>query len=100
MSTHFSVAPDGLEALTARMSGFAGFIRDVLDEFDRRVAAMPGEDWEGPAAQSYLDAHREWTEAASQFVDHVRRIESITRTAHTAYTSSADTNAAMLRAPS
>lgn len=97
MTLQFSVEPDDLEALTARISGLAGFIRDELDELDRRAASLTQAGWTGPGAFAYAEAHTQWTDAAIALVEHVTQIEMLTRTAHHHYTATANANARMLR---
>lgn len=97
MTMPFSVDQDDLEALTARMSGLAGFIREELDELDRRAASLTQTGWTGPGADAYTDAHAMWSIAATDLVKHVAQIEMLTRSAHHHYTITADTNVRMLR---
>ncbi|ORI21108.1 WXG100 family type VII secretion target [Rhodococcus sp. 1168] len=97
MSTPFRVELDDLDDLIARINGLAGFIRDELDELDRRAAALIGPGWEGPAAHAYADSHNQWSYAASAFVEHVHRMEALTRKAHDGYLSATDMNTHMLR---
>ncbi|WP_179276828.1 WXG100 family type VII secretion target [Rhodococcus sp. RS1C4] len=93
----FSVDPADLEALTARISGLAGFVRDELDELDRRAASLTQAGWTGPGADAYTDAHATWAAAATDLVAHVSQIEMLTRSAHHHYTVTADMNVRMLR---
>lgn len=97
MTMPFSVDPDDLEALTARISGLAGFVRDELDELDRRAASLTQAGWIGPGADAYTDAHSTWAAAATDLVAHVSQIEMLTRSAHHHYTVTADMNVRMLR---
>ncbi|MGA9869648.1 MAG: WXG100 family type VII secretion target [Rhodococcus sp. (in: high G+C Gram-positive bacteria)] len=97
MTMPFSVDPDDLEALTARISGLAGFVRDELYELDRRAASLTQGGWTGLGADAYTKAHATWANAAIDLVEHVTQIELLTRTAHHHYTATADANVRMLR---
>jgi WXG100 family type VII secretion target len=97
MSSEFSVDLDHLDHIVARLSGLAGFIADHLDEIDNKVATLQGSDWEGVAAQAYVDAHRQWVAGAREFTEGIRDMSDSARQAHERYTRAIELNRKMLR---
>ncbi|MFE9578568.1 WXG100 family type VII secretion target [Nocardia sp. NPDC006044] len=97
MTDEFHVDLDHLDQLVARLSGFAGFLRDHLTELDRKVAALHTENWDGVAAAAYVEAHRQWASGAQEFAEGVTAMSDAASRAHGHYTEAATLNLNLLR---
>ncbi|WP_225731090.1 MULTISPECIES: WXG100 family type VII secretion target [unclassified Nocardia] len=96
MSSEFSVDLDQLDQIVSRLNGLAGFLRDHLDELDRKVATLRRGSWESAAANAYSEAHTQWLTAAREFADGVAAMSAAAQQAHGRYTRAVDVNRRML----
>ncbi|WP_327147349.1 WXG100 family type VII secretion target [Nocardia sp. NBC_01329] len=84
-----------LEAAGDRLGNLIGFLEDCLDQIEKRVGVLR-QGWSGEAATAYDDAHADWLTGVQDMKDGLLRMQEAARTAHTNYTSAAQTNVAML----
>jgi WXG100 family type VII secretion target len=92
MSSEFSVNLDQLDQVVSRLNGLAGFLRDHLQELDRKVANLTNGSWESVAATAYADAHAQWAASAKEFADGVAAMSDTGRLAHNSYTAAISLN--------
>ena len=71
MSSEFTVDLDQLDRIVTQLSGLAGFLREHLDELDRKVETLAADSWESSAATAYSEAHARWLASAKEFTDGV-----------------------------
>ncbi|MFF0492771.1 WXG100 family type VII secretion target [Nocardia sp. NPDC004068] len=97
MNSEFTVNLEQLDRIVSRLSGLSGFVRDHLDELDRRVAALHSGSWESAAATAYAEAHREWVSAAGEFAEGVAAMSDVAARAHGRYSRAVEVNRRMLQ---
>ncbi|NMM86149.1 WXG100 family type VII secretion target [Rhodococcus sp. SRB_17] len=96
MTSEFSVDLEHLDQIVSRLSGLAGFVGDHLDEIDRQVTSLRGNEWSSAASDAYADAHCQWSAGAWEFAEGVRGMSDAARTAHERYTRAIGMNRTML----
>lgn len=94
-SQPFRVDLDELEQITARVSGFIGFLKDSLDGLDQRIAAVQ-KNWNGAAADAQAEAFREWSTGATDVAEGIEMMRQAVRSAHDRYTAAIEANLQML----
>ena len=97
MSAKFTVDLEELDRIVARLSGLSGFLRDHLDELDRKVKTLSSGSWESAAASAYTDAHTRWLASANEFAVGVATVSDAAQQAHSRYTTAVDTNRRILQ---
>ncbi|MBF6327562.1 WXG100 family type VII secretion target [Nocardia transvalensis] len=97
MGSKFTVDLDQLDQIVSRLNGLAGFLRDHLDELDRRAKALGNGSWESAAATAYAEAHTQWLAAAREFAEGVAAMSDAAQKAHGRYTRAIEVNRRMLQ---
>lgn len=91
----FTVDLDKLDALAARIRGFAGFVDDQLKALDGQ-AKQSEAHWTGSAATAYSDAHREWLQGAAELAHGLKTLEDTVKHVHEAHTTAVADNRKIL----
>ncbi|MGV9611369.1 WXG100 family type VII secretion target [Nocardia xishanensis] len=93
--TEYRVDLAHLDEVTARIAGLHGFVTESLREIEERIAATQA-SWTGAAADAHAEAHREWTQAATQMAEGIDTMRAAAAAAHAAYTTAEQTNLKIL----
>lgn len=91
----FQVDLADLENITARVSGFIGFLSDSLAGLETRMAALH-QTWSGDAATAQADAFRKWATGATDVAEGIDAMREAAAAAHERYTSAIAANLRML----
>ncbi|MGC5258179.1 WXG100 family type VII secretion target [Gordonia sp. DT218] len=97
MSGEFTVDLDELDHLVHRLTDLHAYLRERLEELDRKAAHVHQRGWEGLAATAHRAAHREWISAATEFADGVEEMKRISNDAHSQYAGAIKANLTMFR---
>jgi uncharacterized protein YukE len=92
--TGFRADLDALAELVARLAAFDGRADALGADLDVQVRRLHGE-WGGPAAQTHLAAHEQWTAGAAQMRAAVLALRSVVATAQANYGAAAAANVRM-----
>ncbi|MBU3061003.1 WXG100 family type VII secretion target [Nocardia sp. NEAU-G5] len=96
MSSEFTVDLEQLDRIVSRLTGLSGFLREHLDELDRKVKTLSNGSWESAAASAYTAAQAQWSAEAREFTDGIAEAGDATRKMHERYTGARDNNRRML----
>ncbi|WP_067674290.1 WXG100 family type VII secretion target [Nocardia miyunensis] len=96
MSSEFTVDLDQLDRIVGQLSGLSGFLREHLDELDRKVKTLSTGSWESAAAAAYSDAHTQWLSSAKELAEGISEMSDAAKKAHGRYTTAIDTNRRIL----
>ncbi|MCX5045077.1 WXG100 family type VII secretion target [Aldersonia sp. NBC_00410] len=96
MTSKFEFDLDEIDRVTSAVRGFGGFVTDLLESLDARVAQLIQEGkWSGYAADAYADEHRDWAVAVREIVDGLTDMETAARNAHESYSTAMEANRRM-----
>ena len=90
----FDVDADQLAHTVDRMVSCGATLHDLTDRLSARLAALHL-TWDGAAAEAHRTAQSEWEAGFAEMREALDRMRAAARTAHTSYTSAADTNLRM-----
>lgn len=91
----FQVDMAELENITARVSGFIGFLTDSRTRLEQRMAALH-QTWGGEAAAAQADAFAQWAVGATDVAEGVDAMRQAASAAHDRYTAAVEANRQML----
>ncbi|TDZ90216.1 WXG100 family type VII secretion target [Mycobacteroides salmoniphilum] len=98
VESEFSFDLDHIEQVTSRARGFKEFVTENLDQLESRAQKLvQSGQWTGAAAAAYVEAHKEWMDAARELVEGLNQMEEAARTAHGAYSEAQEANLRMTR---
>ncbi len=90
----FDVDPDALTHATDEMAACHAALTHLAADLERRVATLHL-SWDGEAALAHRQAQAEWERGFAGMREALAQMRAAGRTAHTNYTSAADTNLRM-----
>ncbi|MFC8044298.1 WXG100 family type VII secretion target [Nocardia sp. NPDC057353] len=91
----FRVDLNELDAVTARVAGFIGFLSDSLSGLEQRMGKLQ-QNWEGETAAAQDQAYRQWATGATDVVEGIEVMRQAAVDAHGRYTAAIDANLRML----
>jgi len=90
----FGVDLGALTHATDQMEACHASLSDLAADLERRVAALHL-SWDGDAARAHHEAQAAWDRGCREMREALAQMRAAGRTAHTNYTSAADTNLRM-----
>lgn len=94
MADAFSVDPDVLADVVARMDEFVRHTESVVGEIDTLVTQLHG-TWSGQAAAAHAEAHRHWSRGEAMMREALAQLKTAGTAAHHNYTGAMTTNKTM-----
>lgn len=95
MTGGYSVDPEQLRNLTAKIHGYQDFLAGYLTELEQRIQGLSS-SWSGAAADAYAEAHRDWATALDDIRDGLSALEQTAARAADSYTTALTTNMTMV----
>ncbi|WP_067648441.1 WXG100 family type VII secretion target [Nocardia harenae] len=95
MTGGYSVDPEQLRNLTAKLHGYQDFLSGYLAELDQQVQGLSS-SWSGAAADAYAEAHRDWATALDDIRDGLSALEQTAARAADSYTAAVTANLRMV----
>ncbi|UGT59409.1 WXG100 family type VII secretion target [Nocardia asteroides] len=95
MAGGYSVDPEQLRNLTAKLHGYQDFLSGHLAELEQRVQGLSA-GWSGVAADAYTEAHHDWATALDDIRDGLSALEQTAARAAESYTTAVATNLKMV----
>ena len=90
----FDLDADQLTRTVDQMAACGAILQELADRLSARIAALHL-TWDGVAAEAHRTAQAEWGASFAEMRESLDRMRAAARTAHTSYTSAADTNLRM-----
>ncbi|WP_157103829.1 WXG100 family type VII secretion target [Nocardia harenae] len=91
----FRVDLNELDAATARVAGFIGFLSDSLAGLEQRMGALQ-QNWQGQTAVAQAQAFEQWRTGATDVVEGIDAMRQASIDAHGRYSSAVEANLRML----
>lgn len=91
----FRVDLNELDAVTARVAGFIGFLSDSLSGLEQRMGTLQ-QNWQGEAATAQSQAFQQWATGATDVVDGIEAMRRAAVAAHGRYSAAIEANLKML----